>query len=63
MRPFILAALLLATTGLSITAPRPASAQATCRQACMNDENACLQRTNNKGQCGGKAQSCSAKCR
>jgi hypothetical protein len=40
-----------------------AQAQATCRQKCMDEENACLKRTNNKGQCGDKAKTCSSKCK
>ena len=41
----------------------PAAAQATCRQKCTDEEQACLKRTFNKSQCGGKAQSCMAKCK
>ena len=37
--------------------------QATCRQKCMDQENACLKRTNNKGQCGNRAKTCAAKCK
>jgi hypothetical protein len=40
-----------------------AFAQATCRNKCNAQEQACLKRTNNKGQCGSKAKSCSAKCK
>ena len=40
-----------------------AAAQATCRQKCMDDENACLKRTGNKGQCGDRAKACAAKCK
>ena len=40
-----------------------AYAQATCRNKCNNQEQACLKRTNNKGQCGRKAQACAAKCK
>jgi hypothetical protein len=40
-----------------------AFAQATCRQKCMDAENACLKRTNNKGQCGDRAKTCNAKCK
>jgi hypothetical protein len=39
------------------------AAQATCRQKCMDDENACLKRTSNKGQCGDRAKLCAAKCK
>ena len=40
-----------------------ASAQATCRQKCMDEENACLKRTSNKGQCGDRAKTCADKCK
>ena len=64
MRPLLLAAALLGfVASLAVPGVAPVLAQATCRAACASDENACLQRTGNKGQCGGKAQSCLAKCR
>jgi hypothetical protein len=64
MRHLLLATALFGLFATLVTiAPGPAQAQATCRAECTNDENACLQRTGNKGQCGGKAQSCLAKCR
>jgi hypothetical protein len=61
----IMAAVLLLGLGAAFLAatPGPAEAQATCRQKCMDEENACLARTGNKSQCGGRAQSCHAKCR
>lgn len=40
-----------------------AQAQATCRNKCNGEEQACLRRTNNKSQCGSRAQACAAKCR
>jgi hypothetical protein len=40
-----------------------AVAQATCRQKCIDDEQACLRRTNNKGQCGERAKICVASCK
>ncbi len=40
-----------------------AFAQATCRNKCNDKEQACLKRTNNKGQCGRKAKTCHSKCR
>jgi hypothetical protein len=40
-----------------------AFAQATCRAKCYNQEQACLKRTYNKGQCGSKARACTAKCK
>jgi len=64
MRPMLLAAALCGlVAALASAMPTPAQAQATCRQKCMDEENACLQRTGNKGQCGGRAQSCAANCR
>ena len=64
MRGLIAVSLVLLVAGFGIVAtPSPAQAQATCRQSCMDNENACLKRTGNKGQCGGIAQSCQAKCR
>jgi hypothetical protein len=61
----ILALLLAATLALSMMAVNStgASAQATCRQKCMDEENACLKRTGNKSQCGDRAKSCAAKCK
>jgi hypothetical protein len=38
-------------------------AQANCRQKCMDEENACLARTGNKGQCGDRAKTCAEKCK
>lgn len=46
-----------------VTSSTGASAQATCRQKCMDEENACLKRTGNKGQCGERAKACAAKCK
>jgi hypothetical protein len=40
-----------------------ASAQATCRAKCTSEEQACLKRTNNKGQCGRVASACMSKCK
>ncbi|MCW5748990.1 MAG: hypothetical protein KIT36_22560 [Alphaproteobacteria bacterium] len=40
-----------------------ANAQATCRAKCTDEEQACLKRTGNKGQCGDKATQCLAKCK
>ncbi len=40
-----------------------ANAQATCRAKCGEEEAACLKRTSNKSQCGGKAQACMSKCK
>jgi len=41
----------------------PAAAQATCRNKCNDEEQACLSRTGNKGQCGNRAKECAAKCK
>ena len=57
----LIAALL--TPVVVISNATDAAAQATCRQKCQDEENACLKRTNNKGQCGDKAKTCSAKCK
>ncbi|MGE0573667.1 MAG: hypothetical protein AB7F22_32390 [Reyranella sp.] len=54
---------LLATTGATTIAVPDACAQATCRSKCTDDEQACLKRTGNKSQCGGRAQDCLAKCK
>ncbi|MFO1087261.1 MAG: hypothetical protein U1E21_22120 [Reyranellaceae bacterium] len=53
----------LAVAGATTIAVPEACAQATCRSKCTDDEQACLQRTGNKGQCGGRAQDCLAKCK
>jgi hypothetical protein len=52
--------------GLSVTpvfTVTDAKAQATCRNKCNDQEQACLKRTGNKGQCGNKAKTCLAKCK
>ena len=46
-----------------VTSVTDATAQATCRQTCMDEENACLKRTGNKGQCGDRAKTCQSKCK
>jgi len=60
-------AIIIATFVLGALVPTvtvsEAFAQATCRQKCMDQENACLKRTNNKGQCGNRAKTCAAKCK
>ena len=64
LRPTLLLASIALTATLAITLiPTQAQAQATCRQKCMDEENACLKRTGNKSQCGDGGQSCSTKCR
>lgn len=57
-----LAALLGAVGPASFTVA-DANAQATCRAKCTEEEQACLKRTGNKGQCGNTAQQCLAKCK
>jgi hypothetical protein len=59
----LFAGLLLAAAAIAMSPPPPAYAQATCRQKCMDEENACLTRTGNKGQCGERAKVCVAKCK
>jgi len=56
-------AAIVAASLLPVVSVPEASAQATCRQKCTDEENACLKRTNNKGQCGDKAKACAAKCK
>jgi hypothetical protein len=55
--------LALGFAGASGTFVSEANAQATCRNKCNDEEQACLKRTNNKSQCGGKAQTCASKCK
>lgn len=57
------AAFALMTFATVSFAPQQALAQATCRNKCNSQEQACLKRTNNKSQCGGRAQACAAKCK
>ncbi len=63
--PYAIAAAIFSLTlaGAVSVAPGDAFAQATCRNKCNNQEQACLKRTNNKGQCGSRAQACAAKCK
>ncbi|MGE0423420.1 MAG: hypothetical protein AB7O88_14225 [Reyranellaceae bacterium] len=63
-RATITIALLAALAGIGIVAsPADVSAQANCRIKCTDEEQACLKRTGNKGQCGDRAQQCLAKCK
>ena len=48
---------------VAVVTASDAAAQATCRNKCNSEEQACLRRTNNKSQCGNRAQACSAKCK
>ena len=59
----LLLAIFIASTTLPAFTASDAAAQATCRQKCMDEENACLKRTNNKSQCGSRAQTCTSKCK
>ncbi len=59
---FLLASFLV-FAAVPLVAVTEAAAQATCRQKCMDDENACLKRTSNKGQCGDRAKTCLGKCK
>ena len=54
---------LAAASAASLSAVSTAEAQATCRAKCIEEEQACLARTGNKGQCGSRAQACTAKCK
>jgi len=58
----LLAMVLIGVAGSTVPAG-DACAQATCRSKCNDDEQACLKRTNNKGQCGDKAKDCLGKCK
>jgi len=59
----LLLAIFIACAPVPLFTASDAAAQATCRQKCMDDENACLKRTNNKSQCGSRAQTCASKCK
>ena len=59
----LLFALLIVCAAVPVVSTTQVAAQATCRQKCMDDENACLKRTGNKGQCGDRAKTCHAKCK
>jgi len=65
MRTIILRILLMAIAAATIQplATIEAAAQATCRQKCTDEEQACLRRTGNKGQCGERAKVCVAACK
>jgi hypothetical protein len=63
-RTVLAVALLALVAGFGLTvAPTDASAQATCRTKCNEEEQACLKRTGNKGQCGDRAKQCTDKCK
>lgn len=43
--------------------PVAQAANQTCVAKCAEEESACIKRTNNKGQCGKQANTCTAKCK
>ncbi len=53
----------VALGSMPILTSSEALAQATCRNKCNSEEQACLKRTGNKSQCGSRAQACAAKCK
>jgi len=67
MKSFKLLMIVMALTiGSSLIVPASTTetfAQATCRNKCNDKDQACLKRTNNKGQCGKRAKTCHSKCR
>jgi hypothetical protein len=58
----VLALVLVSVAGSTVPVS-DACAQATCRNKCNDEEQDCLKRTNNKGQCGNKAKDCLGKCK
>ena len=66
MRRSLLALCLIALAaggGVTAASLDDACAQSNCRSKCVEEEQACLKRTGNKGQCGDKANECLAKCK
>jgi hypothetical protein len=66
MKRFVIASALAASIiGVGIVSlPTDSAAQtATCRSKCNDEEQACLKRTGNKGQCGNTANQCMEKCK
>ena len=65
MNRFTLMAAALAVALSASVVPSAAWAQsgAQCRAKCTEEEQACLKRTGNKGQCGNTATQCLAKCK
>jgi len=59
----IVLAAIIALSFAPVLTTTGAFAQATCRNKCNSEEQSCLSRTNNKSQCGSKAQQCMAKCK
>ncbi len=63
-RSIIALALFALVSGFGVASlPGDVAAQATCRTKCNEEEQACLQRTGNKGQCGDRAKQCLEKCK
>lgn len=58
-----LAAAFLVAAMAGMTYSSPASAAPSCTAKCAEEETACIKRTNNKGQCGDKAKTCTSKCK
>lgn len=58
----VLSALAIGSVSMFWALPASAANQS-CVSKCAEEENACLKRTNNKGQCGDKAKACTAKCK
>jgi hypothetical protein len=64
MRALLVIAIAAAVlAGPALLTPLPAEAQATCRNKCNEEEQACLKRTGNKSQCGDRAKTCADKCK
>lgn len=51
-----------ALIAFALTSFGAAQAADTCTSKCSDEEQACIKRTNNKGQCGTKANQCTEKC-
>jgi hypothetical protein len=56
-------AALIAFSFMPVLSVTDAAAQATCRNKCNDEEQACLKRTGNKSQCGNRAKTCLGKCK
>jgi hypothetical protein len=55
--------ILLAAAVAATTLATPSVYAASCTAKCADEEDACIKRTNNKGQCGSKAKQCTDKCK
>lgn len=62
-RSFFCAAMAISVFSFPVVGVSTAQAQATCRAKCTSQEQACLKRTSNKGQCGRTASVCMSKCK